>query len=84
MSTNEQALPPLKPFIRQARPADADVIAEFNMLLARETEQRILDADRVRKGVAALLADPAKGRYHIAENDGQVIGQLLITREWSD
>ena len=35
-------------------------------------------------GVAALLNDPAKGTYFLAELDGQVVGQLLITCEWSD
>ena len=32
----------------------------------------------------ALLKDAAKGIYFVAEQDGAVIGQLLITYEWSD
>lgn len=32
----------------------------------------------------ALLADPAKGTYYIAEVQGTVAGQLMITYEWSD
>ena len=35
-------------------------------------------------GVQALLDDPAKGIYVIAESDGTPVGQLLITYEWSD
>ena len=35
-------------------------------------------------GVRALLEDPAKGTYLIAETNGTAIGQLLITYEWSD
>jgi len=41
----------------------------------------------VRAGVAALLGNPAKGTYFLAELAGpepRVIGQLLITYEWSD
>jgi ribosomal protein S18 acetylase RimI-like enzyme len=70
--------------IRRALPADAPVIAQFNQALARETEQRMLDADRLLKGVAAILTDPLKGFYIVAESDGQIIGQLMITYEWSD
>jgi GNAT superfamily N-acetyltransferase len=70
--------------IRQARPADAAVIADFNSRLAWETEQRRLPSATVRRGVAALLSDPAKGIYFVAELDGVVVGQLLITYEWSD
>ncbi len=70
--------------IREARPADASVIADFNSRLAWETEQRRLASATVRRGVGALLEDPAKGIYFLAEVDGAVVGQLLITYEWSD
>jgi GNAT superfamily N-acetyltransferase len=52
--------------------------------MAWETEQRRLDGARVRRGVAALLRDRAKGTYYLAEVAGQVAGQLLLTHEWSD
>src|SRR5205823_1709721 len=74
--------------IRQARPEDADTIAQFNSSMARETEQRNLDPSRVLAGVKALLNDPAKGIYFIveAQQNGEpvIAGQLLITYEWSD
>lgn len=70
--------------IRPARPDDVPRLADFNRALARETEGRELDADRVRAGVAAVLSDPSKGRYLVAEAGGVVIGQLMITFEWSD
>ena len=54
------------------------------MRLALETEQRQLDLARVTAGVQALLSDPAKGIYFVAECDGALAGQLLITYEWSD
>jgi GNAT superfamily N-acetyltransferase len=52
--------------------------------LAAETENLRLDPDRVRTGVAALLKDPAKGLYYVAEVDGTIAGQVMITYEWSD
>jgi len=70
--------------VRTARAADLETIADFNVAMALEAEHKRLDPDTVRRGVAAALADPAKGRYFIAERDGQVVGQLMITFEWSD
>ena len=43
--------------IREAVLADAPVIADFNLELARESEGLRLEAARVRAGVAALLAE---------------------------
>ena len=70
--------------IREATPADAQVIAGFNLRLAEESEGRRLDPATVRAAVAALLQDPAKGRYYVAEAAGAIGGQLMITQEWSD
>lgn len=70
--------------IRKAILRDADVIAEFNVKLARESEDLGLDLNTVTQGVTALLNDPAKGVYFVAEEESQVVGQLLITYEWSD
>ena len=70
--------------IRPARLDDAAVIARFNRAMASETEARKLSPPRVLRGVKALLADPGKGAYYVAESGGKVIGQLLITFEWSD
>lgn len=70
--------------IRSASQADAATIARFNALLAAETEQITLDPDRLHKGVEALLRDSAKGFYVLAKQDNAVVGQLMITYEWSD
>src|SRR5215213_1495016 len=70
--------------IRAARPADADVVADYNVRMARETESIDLDPATVARGVRAVLHDPSKGTYFVAEAGGVVIGQLMITHEWSD
>jgi GNAT superfamily N-acetyltransferase len=70
--------------IRAANPADAPIICEFNRRLAEESEGKILDPEILSRGVAAVLADPSRGRYFVAEEAGQVLGQIMITFEWSD
>ncbi|SPE56699.1 GCN5-related N-acetyltransferase [Verrucomicrobia bacterium] len=59
-------------------------MTDFNVRLAAETEGLQLDPACVATGVAAVLNDPAKGIYFVAESDGAVVGQLMITYEWSD
>jgi GNAT superfamily N-acetyltransferase len=70
--------------VRPAALADAPVIADFNVLLAEESEGLRLDPPTVYAGVLALLKDPAKGIYYLADVDGVLAGQLMITYEWSD
>jgi ribosomal protein S18 acetylase RimI-like enzyme len=70
--------------IRKAALADLSVIADFNVRLAQESEDLALDPARVEAGVGAILTDPAKGIYYVAEAAGAVAGQLMITYEWSD
>ncbi len=70
--------------IRAAEPSDLETVVEFNRRLALETEHKELPLATVRAGVAAALADPAKARYFLAMMDGAVVGQLMLTREWSD
>jgi GNAT superfamily N-acetyltransferase len=52
--------------------------------LAEETENLRLEPQLVRSGVDAILRDPAKGLYFVAEVQGSLVGQVMITYEWSD
>lgn len=70
--------------IRKGILQDAAIIAEFNIKLAHESEDLRLDLDTVTQGTTALLKDPAKGVYFVVEEDSKLVGQLLITFEWSD
>jgi GNAT superfamily N-acetyltransferase len=72
------------PIIRSAGAEDIDALVAGNMALAEETESVRLDAATLRHGIEALLESRAPGRYWVAELDGRVVGQLLITYEWSD
>ena len=70
--------------IRPATVADEDVIVRSNAALAWESEAKALDEPTLRAGVRAVLADPHKGFYTVAEAGGAVVGQILITFEYSD
>ena len=70
--------------VRLATPQDAPVLVEFNAAMALETEQKALLADVIGAGVRSLLGDPAAGFYVVAEKNGEIVGALMITKEWSD
>lgn len=69
---------------RDATPADAESIIEFQLAMARETETLDLDRAILTRGVHAVFADPSHGRYYVAEAEGEVVASLMITYEWSD
>jgi GNAT superfamily N-acetyltransferase len=69
--------------IRRATVDDTESLVAGNIAIARETEDTVLDAELVANGVARVLADETLGVYFVAE-DHEVVGQLLVTREWSD
>ncbi|HKB79268.1 MAG TPA: GNAT family N-acetyltransferase [Thermoanaerobaculia bacterium] len=69
---------------RGASRHDAPAIVEFQLAMARETENVTLDREVCTRGVDAVFDDPSRGRYFVTEADGQVVASLLITYEWSD
>lgn len=70
--------------IRQAVSTDVETIARFNIALCRETEGRELDPATVTHGVRRFVCEPNRGKYFVAEIDGQIVGQAAYTFEWSD
>ncbi len=74
----------MKLTVRDAGPGDAAIIAAFNSAMAEETEGKSLDPEIIGPGVANLLADSRRGRYWVAENGDEVVGQIMVTYEWSD
>lgn len=69
---------------REATRDDVPAIIDFQLAMARETEELELDREILTKGVHALFADPSLGRYFVAVADGRAVGSLMITYEWSD
>ncbi len=74
----------VQPVVRDAGHADVDLLADWACAMAMETEHKRLDPETVRRGVSAVLQQPVRGRYFIAEIDGQPAGTLMLTYEWSD
>ncbi len=74
--------------IRAANLDDVESIIAFSAAMALETENRHLDVARLREGTLSLLNTPSYGFFLVAEiRDGEqrrLIGQLMITYEWSD
>ena len=70
--------------IRQGEPKDLETIVEFMIQMAEETENLELNYDVVTHGVKNAIFDEHKGRYYLAEIDDEVVGCLMITKEWSD
>jgi GNAT superfamily N-acetyltransferase len=69
---------------REASPTDAESIVEFQLAMARETEELELDREILTQGVSAVFANVSLGRYFVAAHEGGVIASLMITYEWSD
>ena len=63
---------------------DLDTIVQFQMDMAFESEGTILNKISLEKGVGAALKDADRGRYLVAKVKEEVVGNLMLTREWSD
>ncbi|HQY87585.1 MAG TPA: GNAT family N-acetyltransferase [Tepidisphaeraceae bacterium] len=70
--------------ITDATLSDADTIAHFMIDMAWETESKKLDLDEVRQGVRTMINEPERGQYFVAKRNGEVIGCIMYTHEWSD
>lgn len=70
--------------VRQATINDVQILIDFQLKMAQETEQVHLDRNTVKQGVTRVFCDSSKGNYVVAEEKKTVVGCLLITYEWSD
>lgn len=70
--------------VRKARPQEFEAIVDFQLKMALETENLLLDKQIVTKGVKAVFNDRSKGCYYVACIEDVVIASLLTTYEWSD
>lgn len=70
--------------IRIGRLEDAKDIAKNNCLLAKESENIDISYETTLSGVKKIISDSSKGFYLVAIENSIIIGQLMITFEWSD
>lgn len=70
--------------IRPADVGDLDIVVAFNAALAKDTEGQIFEDATLRAGVRTALENPDLCHYFVAEREGQVVGQCMVTFEWTD
>jgi ribosomal protein S18 acetylase RimI-like enzyme len=70
--------------VRIATLDDTKQMVENNLKLALESENIIINKEIVFNGIKNLIRNPYLGFYVIAEENNEIIGQLMITFEWSD
>ena len=70
--------------IRNATREDVAFLADCNIAMAWESEQKALSREVLTRGIVAVFDHPERGFYVVAERDGKRAGSLLITHEWSD
>ena len=63
---------------------DAEILAKHNVMMAKESENVDIDFDTTLAGISSVLDDNSKGFYLVTEEKGDIVGQLMITYEWSD
>ena len=63
---------------------DTETIVNFQLLMAKESENAELDYETVREGVKAAIEDDNKAVYLLAKKDNVVLGSMMLTVEWSD
>ena len=69
--------------IRKANSSDITILVHNNQALARETEALELNENILRDGIKQALKRN-ECHYFVAIIDGKVVGQTMITYEWSD
>jgi GNAT superfamily N-acetyltransferase len=70
--------------VRRADLRDAETVVAFNVAMALETENHVLDPAIIGAGVRTAVTDATKCLYFVAESAGRVVGQTMVTFEWSD
>ena len=63
---------------------ELDLMVDFQVAMAWETEKLKLKRDVVKKGMSAVLSDSSKGRYLLAHHREELVAMLLTLPEWSD
>ncbi len=61
-------------------------LVHFNQCLATETEDKELDSETLKRGVQRAFEQGDQAIYFVAQtvDRPEVVGSLMLTREWSD
>ena len=69
--------------IREANKGDLAILVQNNQALAEETEALLLNKDVLKEGIEQALKRE-ECHYFVAVIGEKVVGQTMITYEWSD
>lgn len=70
--------------MRPAVEEDYLTLAQFNTGIAKETEDKDLDQERIKTGCLNLFKFPQYGKYFVAvNNEGKLLGCIMNTYEVS-
>lgn len=70
--------------VEEAQISQSEIIADYQIKMALESEDYVLDKETVNNGVKAVFNDISKGKYYICNYNDRIIASLLTTFEWSD
>ncbi len=70
--------------IRQANIEELDIITDFQIAMAKETENITLTKEVTKSGVKHIFLHPNEGYYLVATLNNAITGCLLVLYEWSD
>ena len=70
--------------LRRAVIEDTQVLADFNINMAYQTERIKLIPEVTRAGVETMIKNPQMEFYLVAEDQGEIAASLMVTTEWSD
>ena len=70
-------------FVREANGSDIPTLIKYNRALAYETENIVLNENILRLGIEKAL-ELKDCHYFVADLNGEIVGQSMITPEWSD
>ena len=70
--------------VRPATDSDLELLVRFQIAMASESEDKGLDENTLRHGIATALSSDDLALYIVAEIAGEPVGTLMLTWEWSD
>ncbi len=70
--------------VRPARLDEVNLLSDFQVAMAWESEGMQLEHATVAHGIASFLARPEDGAYYVMECDQQLVGCAMVQHEWSD
>ncbi len=70
--------------VRSAQEKDIPQLVFFNCEIARQTENKALDVPIITEGVKNAIRRSDLTQYFVAEINQVLVGQMMITYEWSD